>query len=368
MSRSFTVIVFASFILAFLASCGGGGQAQLPATPMDDGPALQVATATVADERRPAHRRVVATVASRQEVTVQAMLSGTILALPVRLGDRVTADATVARIESQALRSQLAQAQAEAERAATELQRFEQLLERGAVTQQEYDRVLAQARVAANQVAVAEAQLAYAIVRAPFDGVVTQRLAEAGEVAMPGRALLRLADPDQLEIRADLPESAVQGLTVGATIGLYDDGSIGEATIREISPTADPRSRTVHVVADPAAAVADGLRLGRFLRLQIPVGEEQLRSVPMAALTRRGQLDVVFVVADEIARMRVVQPGRRLGDRQEILAGLAAGERVVLDPPMAMRHGRRVTISDTTAPTTDESTTDSSVQEGDDER
>ena len=109
-------------------------------------------------------------------------------------------------------------------------------------------------------------------------------------------------------------------------------------TVAEISPAADPASRTVRVKVDlPEAA---GMRAGQFGRLAVPVGEATFLCVPPPALVQRGQLEILFVAADGKAQMRLVRSGKQTAQGIEILAGLAPGETVVVEGAGSLRDGQ----------------------------
>jgi RND family efflux transporter MFP subunit len=109
-------------------------------------------------------------------------------------------------------------------------------------------------------------------------------------------------------------------------------------TVAEISPGADPASRTVRVKVDlPETA---GLRAGQFGRVAVPVGEATFLFVPFPALVRRGQLEILFVAADGKAQMRLVRTGKETPQGIEILAGLAPGEAVVIEGAGTLRDGQ----------------------------
>jgi RND family efflux transporter MFP subunit len=113
-------------------------------------------------------------------------------------------------------------------------------------------------------------------------------------------------------------------------------------TVAEISPTTDPASRTVRMKVDlPETA---GLRSGQFGRLAVPVSEAAFLFVPPQALVRRGQLEILFVAADGNAQMRLVRTGKQAAEGIEILAGLAAGEAVVVEGAGNLRDGQPLQI------------------------
>jgi len=110
------------------------------------------------------------------------------------------------------------------------------------------------------------------------------------------------------------------------------------APITEIAPAVDPASRTFRVKL--GLPPDTGLRLGQFVRVAGPVGKVRAPHVPVSAVIRRGQLEMVFVAADDHAQMRLVKTGRRSGTEVEILSGLSGGERVVVEGATPLVDGQ----------------------------
>jgi membrane fusion protein, multidrug efflux system len=178
---------------------------------------------------------------------------------------------------------------------------------------------------------------------APASGVVVDRRVEPGDLAVPGQTLLVLDDPRVYRFEAEVGESAVGRVRLRQTVPIVLDALARtlEGRVAEIVPAADPTSRTVTVKVDLPADPE--LRSGLFGRARFPSGERQALLVPSAALVERGQLTGLYVVdAQDIARLRLVTPGARQGDRVEILSGLKAGERVVVEGVERVSDGIRV--------------------------
>ena len=189
----------------------------------------------------------------------------------------------------------------------------------------------------------AEIALGETRITAPATGVVVDRRAEPGDLAVPGQPLLVLDDPRAYRLEAVVGESAVGRVRMGETVPVVVD-SLGRTLIgrvAEIIPAADPASRTVTVKLDLPADAA--LRTGLFGRARFPAAERQALLVPLGALVERGQLTSAYVVdAQGIARLRLVTAGARYGDRVEILSGLDAGERIVVEGAPRLSDGASV--------------------------
>jgi RND family efflux transporter MFP subunit len=239
----------------------------------------------------------------------------------------------VVRLDDAALRSARSAAEAAAEAAETDRTRVEALAAKSAATPRERDDSLARAAAARAAVVRARDDLAYAVLRAPFDGVVARRSVSVGDVVAPGAPLIELEGNDGLELRASVRAERAAALRPGQALSCEVDGQAAplSAVIRSISSAADPATHRVEIRADlPPAA---GLRSGLFARVAIPRGDAAPRLVvPAAALVERGGLAGLFVVSEGRAALRWVAVGRREGSTVELRAGVQAGERTVLDP------------------------------------
>lgn len=273
---------------------------------------------------------VVGTVRARKVAAISPVVMGKVVLLPVTLGTRVTSGEVVARISVAEIDAKLQEARALYERRKVDLARAKKLADDGALAPAVYDEALTELRVAEAQQAEAGAMADHTVLRAPFAGVVTSKVANVGDTAMPGQPLLVIEDPSALRLEATLPEAAATRLTQGQTVPVRIDGlgrdQIG--TVAEISPAADPVSRTVLAKVDLPAD--PGVRPGLFGRLLLAAPREaQSVVVPETAVVRHGQLEGVFVVDSGVARLRLVRTGRARDGSVEVLSGLSDGEEIV---------------------------------------
>ncbi|WP_415840368.1 efflux RND transporter periplasmic adaptor subunit, partial [Roseateles saccharophilus] len=297
------------------------------------------------------------TIEAVRQTLVSAQVAGAVVALPVKAGDRVKAGQLLARLDARAAEQQAgaAAAQVEAARAAQqvatlEMQRQRQLFASRFISQAALDRAEAQFKTATAQ---AQAQLAaaqaartesgYFIVRAPYDAVVSELSVMPGDMAMPGHALLTLFDPAALRVAVAVPESAAAALRrqLASPVAVEIAGQRITAPRWEVLPAADPVTHTVTVRIDlPAgSAAAPGGFARAWLPLAAQAGAAGRVFVPSRALVQRAELKGVYVIApDGRALLRQVRTGPAGADQTEVLAGLAAGERIALDPQAAARR------------------------------
>lgn len=311
-------------------------------------PELQTVTASISEalvEKSAGVERVVGDVRAKTRAQISAKVSGRIVSINARIGQRVEAGDLLVKLDAAEIGARLEQAEAGLAQADKELTRYQGLLSQSAVTQAEFDAVQSRQRVANAAVKEARAMLEYTQVVAPFDGAVSRKLAEVGNIAAPGRPLLELEGEEGLQFVADVPEALAAKLSLGSMLRLV----IGEQTeaidaeISEIAPSANPLSRTLQVKLNlPNSAE---IRAGQFGRSLVPVEGAANVRVPANAVVQRGQLEMVFVAEDGKARMRLVRVGKTLGDQVEILSGIEAGEQVVItDNAASLRDSQPINV------------------------
>lgn len=281
----------------------------------------------------PIRVEVTGQVAAAYQATLSSRIQGTIDKLLVREGTQVVKGQTLIELDNRDVKADLARAAAEVENAKIQLDRMNTLLKEDAVSRQEMENATRAHKVAeANRKAVL-AQLSYTVVKAPFDGVITERIVEAGELASPGQPLLKMEDPRRLRLEATVAEGDLGAISPGNTIPVSIDAlgrQVLMGRVSKILSAGDPQTHTFIVKVDlPPTA---GLKSGMFGRFQMEKGASQTILVPESAVVSRGELTSVFVVGpDQIGRLRWVKTGRRFDKQVEILSGVNVGERVMLD-------------------------------------
>jgi len=325
-----------------LGITGCGAKRENSNVRLSNRPTASVQTQIVQSKPQPITEEVVGTVRARLHATLEARLSGRIEALPVVLGQRVKAGELLARLDAAEIKARLEQAEATLEHAEREAKRFSALFEQRAASRADHEAAEARHRVAIGAVAEAKAMMGYVEVRAPFDGVVAKKWADVGDLAAPGKPLISVEDPSELQLEADVPQTISSHVRLDDQLMARVDGVSGELAgkISELSLAADSVSRTFRVkVALPARP---GLSPGQFARLLVPVGASDSLHVPAAAVVQRGQLEIVFGVENQRAQFRLVKTGKRFGDELEILSGLRVGDSVVVAGAALVTDGQLV--------------------------
>jgi RND family efflux transporter MFP subunit len=324
-----SVVLSTSLVLGLL---GCGGAAEKTGVPKAPGPARSVRTGPV--ERVGAAQSAAAgLVRARQRATLASRLQASVVELPHREGESVAAGAVLVRLDDGALRAGVAAAETAMNVAAADLRRIESLVQKGAATPRE--REDAETRAAAAKAGYESARdgLSYAVLRAPFAGRLAARLVDVGDVVSPGAPLVELEGGAGLEVVAAVDAIQAAALAVGTAVQAHVDGQPAPvaARISALSRAADPATHRFEARAE--LHDAPGLRSGLFARLLVPTpGGAARLQVPKAALVRRGGLVGAFVVDGDAARLRWIAVGREDGDAVEVRAGLATGEKVVLEP------------------------------------
>lgn len=277
-----------------------------------------------------------ATVEAVVQATVASQVSGRVMDVRVDAGSVVKKGEVLMRIDAreaaeaaQAAQSQLAVAQAQYERS-------RQLRQQNFISQAGLDKARADYDAARANAAQAGVGLGHATVTAPIGGVVAHRHAEAGEMAAPGRPLVTIYDPAGLRVTASIPQYQLREMR-GAKTARVEFPELKrsvESNAVTLLPTADAATHVsqarVGLPANP-----EGVVPGMFARVTFVTGKSEKLTVPAAAVVRRGEVAAVYVETDKGLQFRQIRLGDKFSDAFELLSGVSAGERVVLDPVKA---------------------------------
>ncbi|MFZ5755858.1 MAG: efflux RND transporter periplasmic adaptor subunit [Pseudomonadota bacterium] len=336
-------------LVLLLAACGGDAPPPAAAGPFVPDPAVFV---TVAPETVRDGVTLDGTLEAKDKATLTAQTTGRVVKIHYDVDDYVPAGAVVMEIAAgeQGARAAragagLAEAQAALREAETNFRRAQQLVAQKLISQADFDRVQAnheatKARVASAEAAQSEAQtqFGYTKVRAPYNGILTARHIEVGELATPGRALVSGLSLGKVRVTTMVPQAFIDAVRAQKKLELVmPDGHTVAATNVVVFPYADEQSHAFKVRADLAPDVSGGIYPGMFVKVRLVTGEKQAIRVPQSALVERHELTGVYVRrADGTPELRQVRAGRRAEGKVEVLAGLAAGEHVWLDAKAAL--------------------------------
>lgn len=291
------------------------------------------------------------------QATVSAQTAGRVVELPFDVGDHVERDAVIVRFttveqrsRSEAAEAALSEAQARMAEARLAYDRARDLHERHLIARADFDRArteldTAQARVEAGRASVAEAReaLAHTVIRAPYTGLVVARHVQLGETVIPGTPLMTGLSLEHLRAAVDVPQEHIGPLRREQRArAILPDGRSVAVTELRFPPNADPATHSFRVLAELPPG-EHGIFPGTLVKIAFVHGAERRLFIPARALARRGEVTGAYVLGDGRIGFRYLRVGTPAADgRVPVLAGLAAGERVVLDPVAGAALYRRL--------------------------
>jgi RND family efflux transporter MFP subunit len=357
-TRRFPTVLLSVAVLTAAAGCGHHEAEQAPTS-------FNPVSVTIAEVERTTSAQAIEVrgiVQPARVANVSSRAMGPIVAVHVTAGSAIAKGQKLLEIQPEAAEGQLAQtegalAQAKAAHALAErnYRRFEALHAEGAASdleldmaRMEFDRALGAVEQADGAVEAATSVAGESVVRAPFSGRVVDTLVELGDLAAPGRPLVRVESTDGQQIWLTVREADIGrlklGQSLGVTIDARPDVGVIDGTVEESAPSADPATHTFTVkVGLPGATLPTGLSG----RARITGDLTDRLVVPCSAIHRRGGLELAVVrSADGTARTRAVTTGRSVDDgRVEVLSGLDEGEQVVVDIPGPVADGTPLEVA-----------------------
>lgn len=310
--------------------------------------------------------RVPGSVVSDDRVQLSSRISGFIQTISVREGDRVKVGEVLVEIDPADVEGNIGRAQAMLQSAQADLMdakkdvnKFSELAAQGGIPADTLRKAQVRAVVAESRVAeataaldTATAQKRYSRIVSPVAGVVTQRNLQPGDLATPGLPILVVESQQSLVFQTFVAENRVSSLEVEQQVQVRLDTLTTPlaGSVLRIVPSGDPVTRRYEVkLLLPARA---GLFPGMFGRAEFVLGEEETIVVERSALVHAGGLTGVYVLQDEpvgahagqrqIAAFRWLRTRREWDDRLEVTAGLAAGDRLIANPPEQLTDGAPV--------------------------
>ncbi len=272
------------------------------------------------------------------QATVAAQVSGRVVEVRVDAGQTVRKGELLMRIDAREAAEAAAGATAQLVNARANYERLKNLRAQNFISAAALDKAKADFEAAQAASGQAGVGLGHATVTAPIAGVVAQRQTELGEMAAPGKPLLTLYDPAGLRVTASVPQymlPRMRGVT-RAKVEFPELGRWVDATSVALLPVADAATHVSQVRVGLPADAGANLLPGSFARVHFVIGRASKFTVPKAAVLRRGEVAAVYVQgADGRLALRQLRLGEEFGGEIEVLAGLAAGERVALDPVKA---------------------------------
>lgn len=308
-------------------------------------------------------------VEASQSVNISTRVMGYITQMKVKVGDRVNAgqllftvnsnDITAKRAQTDAM---IAQAEAAQRAAQKDLDRYTALYKQQSASAKELDQVTLQfqsakasadaARQMRNEVS---AQLTYTSVTAPFAGIITQKMADAGSMANPGMPVLTLEQSGNLQVSASIPENQIASVKLGDAVNMSIESANKTITgkVIQVNPSSQFTGGQYIIKISVPASEAKQLYAGMYVHLRIPVKgttaattkESGKILAPTKAIITRDQLTGLYTISSQnTALLRWVRLGTTSGDQVEVLSGLAANETFILSAEGRLYNGAPVTI------------------------
>ena len=300
---------------------------------------------------------------SNNQANLSTIVMGTITEVSVTVGDRVSQGDILARIKDDQIRAKknqieanMVQARANLENTEKNYNRIKNLYAENSATSKELDDIstmydIAKANVEALEASLNEVNemLAYTVIRAPFDGVISRKNVSEGDMAAPGQPLLSIVDPGTLKVTANVPERWITGIAEGDTVSVSVSAAGIEATsavLTAVSEAGDPMSSQYAIEARfTNSSDLSRLKTGMFAEVSIAAGGDDALFIPQSALVERGQLTGIFTISDaNRTLLRWVRTGNSSGETVEILTGLTPGEQYIVSAGQNLQQGQLIEI------------------------
>lgn len=365
----FLHLVLASFLSLGLVACGGG----------DDKPAAQanagagngtgggggkgggrpgggppqapvpVAIDSVTRGTISSYYTATATLDPDKQAEILARVAGVVTSVTAEEGDRVTKGSTLLKIQDEEYRLRLLQAQAEEAKQKTKFDRLDRMFKENLISADEFETTTNDYKAAEAAAALAQLQLSYTHVEAPFTGRVTRRHVDPGQTVSNGTALYSLVDMSTLLARVHVPAREFREIQLDQTVLLKVDSNAESlrGTIQLVSPIIDPTTGTIKVTVE-VKEYPSTIRPGDFAEVSIVTDRHDgsLLVPRIAVVSDKGERVLYVVAADSTAERRVVEVGFEDTDHAEILSGVVEGEPVVIQGQRSLRHGAPLKIMD----------------------
>jgi len=298
------------------------------------------------------------TLIADDRIDIASRIMGFIRKVNVHEGSRVekgqlllTIDPTEIQAQQAEAEARLAQSQAQLAEAEMDLQRYQSLYAEKAISVDRFRKAELALNLARGETQAAAAtleriqvQMQYASIRSPVSGVVVARHKQAGDIATPGAALLTVENPDNVVVRTFVKEQHIQHIRLGdqALVNIDAANLNTNGTITQIVPSADPGTHSYLVKL--TLQQHGKSRTGMFARIHFNMGHSTGILIPSSAVINRADMNGVYIVdSNNIAHYRMVRVGRQFNNNVEILTGIKAGDRIVINSMKPVHSGDRIT-------------------------
>jgi RND family efflux transporter MFP subunit len=293
-----------------------------------------------------AYYRASSVLEADRHVELVSRVVGRVRTVSVEEGDWVRAAQTLAELENDRERIGLRQAELRLAEHRRELERRELLLEKNLITEEEFESTRSAFAIAETERDLARIALEETLIRAPFEGQITDRLIVPGQHVNTSQPLFTLVDFEPLRVRIHLPESVARRISAGDEVFVSTEAKAKtvSATVERVAPVVDPATSTVRLTLRLAEFPAE-LRVGGFVKTRITTDTHlEALAIPKIALVEEGGLRSVFVAAADSVRKTEVHTGLYDEEFVEILDGIEDGQFVVAVGQGGLRSGSRIEV------------------------
>ncbi len=337
--------LFFLLLLALTSACNDA-KAPSPASKQNKASPVLVEVARVQKRTVAGKWRRSGTLAYRHILRVHTQEEGRLASLPWFEGDRVNQGDTLATLNNELLKAELKKAKATRSMATRRVSRLERLRKTKATSEEDLIEAQTELELAQTEVEILETRLGYTTIKAPFNGIITRRLAEPGDAVPRNHHLLTLADPQSLIARVAAPVQLLVDLNPESDIEVQldiPDSQPLTGRLQRIFPTLDPQSRqgTIEIKLNDPPGMA---RAGQFVRVKLAGIARTRLMIPFTALRTDRQGEYVYTVENNKVARKDITSGERFDDWLEVIEGLKASDRVVKRGFTNLKSGTLVTV------------------------
>lgn len=328
---------------SFARPAGGASQGR-PGGAAAGAPPVAVVAAAARRQPLSVGIEAIGTAGANEAVSITSKTSNIVTAIHFNDGQAVRAGQLLVELDSAQARADLAAAQADFTESAAQYNRSRDLVASQLVSQSQFDQLQGTMRANEARVAAAQARLSDTVIRAPFSGRVGLRRVSVGTLINPGTVITTLDDTSTIKVDFSVPDLYVGELRAGQAVVARTNAFPGRefrGVVGSVDSRVDPASRAVIVRA--MVPNAEGLlKPGMFLTVQLAQETRDALVVPEEALVPEQARQFVYLVQGNTVAKREVRLGRREPGLVEIVDGLAAGDRVVVEGTLKLRDGAPV--------------------------
>ena len=359
MMKTYTYLITLFTVALFLTNCGNDKKKE----PLDNAIAIPVKVSAVTENAGSPFLTASGTIQAVNSANLSTRMMGYITKVHVKVGDKVTKGQLLVSINNTDLQAKKAQVNASITEATAafnnankDYNRFKNLLAENSISQKEFDDMKAQYEMAKARLEGAtemkneiNAQFAYSNITAPFNGIVTGKTIEAGDMANPGMPLISIETPGNFEVVAYVPESDISKIASGTLVNVFvkSINKMVKGNVTEVSNSA--KNTGGQYLVKVALDKTDALILsGMFVTVQFPIETQEKTEmvlIPKEALVHKGQLSGVYTVSEgNTALLRWLRLGRTFGNEVEVLSGLSSNESYIISADGKLFNGVKVSI------------------------